>query len=62
MSTTVIAVIVQILAVGLPKLGINVGSEELTAALQTLVVIATGLWIWYQRVRRGDVNFAGVRK
>lgn len=62
MSTTISAVIINLLATVLPLLGVTVGTESLTTTLQTLVAIATGVWIWYQRVQRGDVNVAGVRK
>lgn len=62
MSTTIIAVIVQLLSLGLPKLGITVGSEELTGTLQTIVLIGSGLWIWYRRTQKGDVSGLGVRK
>jgi len=61
MSTTIIAVVVQLLSIGLPSLGITVGSEELTSAIQTLAIVASGLWIWFKRVQVGDVNLAGLR-
>lgn len=62
MSTTIVAVIVNLLSVGLPYIGVTVGSDQLTGTIQTLVAIATGLWIWYQRVKRGDVTASGIRK
>lgn len=62
MSTTIIAVIVQILAVGLPYIGISVGTEELTTTATTLVVVGTGIWIWIQRVSKKDVDALGRRK
>lgn len=62
MSTTIIAVIVQILSVGLPMLGITIGNEELTTTAMTIAVVITGIWIWYQRVKVGDINAAGLRK
>jgi len=62
MSTTVIASIISILAVVLPLLGIEVGSEQLTVAAQTIAVVLSGLWVWFQRVKRSDVNFAGIKK
>lgn len=61
-STTIIAVVVQLLAVLLPLIGIEVGTEQLTTTAQTIVVIGSGLWIWKERVARGDVTFAGKRK
>lgn len=62
MSTTVIASIVSILAVVLPLLGVEAGSEQLTVAAQTILVVVSGLWVWFQRVQRSDVNLAGIRK
>lgn len=59
MSTTIIAVIVQILIELLPKLGITIGSDALTTTLQTIGVLAAGAWIWFRRVSKGDVNALG---
>ncbi len=62
MSTTIVSVIVSLLAVILPKVGVNVGSEQLTSTIQTILVVASGLWIWVERVKRGDVSVLGMRK
>lgn len=62
MSTTVSAVFIQLAAIILPLLGIEVGTEALTTTVQTIVVIATGLWIYMERVSRGDVTYLGKRK
>lgn len=62
MSTTIIAVLLNLLATILPKIGINVGTEELTTTASVIVSVATGLWIWYRRVKIGDVSTMGVRK
>lgn len=62
MSQTIISVIVQLLTIGLPMIGVNAGSEQLTGTIQTIVLVATGIYIWYRRVRAGDVNAAGIRK
>jgi hypothetical protein len=62
MSTTISAVIINLLSVLLPKVGVQVGSDELTVTIQTLVAVATGLWIWVERVKRGDVTPLGRRK
>lgn len=68
-STTVAAVIVNLLATLLPYIGIQVGSDQLTTTIQTLVAIGTGLFIWYKRTTLqaapggfGDVKASGVRK
>ena len=60
-STTYLAVIVNILSVLLPKVGITVGTEELTTTIQTIVAIFTGMWIMIQRYKRGDINVAGFK-
>lgn len=61
MSTTVIAVIVNLLVTVLPLVGITVDSGAVETTIQTLVAVLTGLWIWAERVKRGDVNEFGVR-
>ena len=62
MSTTIGSVFAQLLVIVLPMLGITVGSDDLTKTIQTIVLVVTGLWIWYQRTSRGDVTSLGVRK
>jgi len=62
MSTTIVAVFINLLSMLLPTIGVDVGTEELTQAVQVLVAVVTGLWIWYQRVQKGDVNVIGVSK
>ena len=62
MSTTIIAVIINLLATVLPLLGVSIGTEALTTTVATLFAIGTAVWVWYQRVRVGDVNVAGIRK
>lgn len=62
MSQIYLSSIVSILAVVLPALGIEVGSEELTTTLQTLVLLASSLWIIVRRVQQGDIGLSGVRK
>ena len=61
-STTILAVVVNLLATGLPLIGISIGTESLETTVQTIVAIATGVWIWRERVKVGDVNVAGLRK
>lgn len=52
----------QLLTVLLPVVGVQVGSAELTNAAQTIIVIVSGLWIWYERVQKGDVTIFGQRR
>ena len=69
MSSTIAAVIINLLTVVLPLIGVTVGSEQLTTAVQVIVAIVTGAWIWYQRTTLqvapsgvGDVTALGLRK
>lgn len=69
MSSTISAVILNILVTVLPWLGITVGTDQLTTTIQVLVAVGTGLYIWWQRTlmkkvgRAGsDVSIAGVKK
>ncbi|MDZ4228252.1 MAG: hypothetical protein U1E54_03325 [Candidatus Levybacteria bacterium] len=62
MSTTIISVIINLLSVALPYIGVTVGTDELTTSVQTVIAIVTGLWIWFERVKRGDVNALGVKR
>ena len=62
MSTTIVSVIINLLSVVLPLIGIQIGSDSLTTTIQTIVAIVTGLWIWKERIGRGDVNIVGMKK
>ena len=62
MSTTISSVFLQLAVIILPMLGIQVGSDQLTQAIQTAVLIATGLYLWFHRVSQGDVKWFGARK
>lgn len=62
MSTTYIAVIVNVLAFVLPHLGITVGNDALTTTVQTVVVIGSGVWVLVQRYLRGDITLFGAYK
>ena len=62
MSTTITAVAVNLLATLLPLIGVQVGSDDLTKASQVIIAIITGVWIWYRRVKVGDVNVLGARR
>jgi len=61
MSSEITASLLSILAVALPFFGVEVGSEQLTATLATLVVVIGGLYNWFKRYQRGGVNVLGVR-
>lgn len=62
MSQIVLATIINLLVTGLPLIGVQVGTDQLTNTIQTIVAIGTGIWIWARRVRANDVNTLGVRK
>ena len=62
MSTTYTAVILNILSFILPKIGIEVGSEAVTTTVQTIVTIATGIWILVERYKKGGITIFGTRK
>ena len=62
MSQTIVAIIVQLLTLILPAVGVEVGSDQLTGAIQTIVLIATSLWIWVRRYQAGDIKLFGARK
>lgn len=46
MSTSIASIIGMILAVVLPKIGINLGNDELTSWVQVSVVIILGAVAW----------------
>lgn len=59
MSQTISAVFIQLAIVILPMFGVRIGTDQLTSALQTIIVIASGLWIWIRRYQQGDVTVFG---
>jgi len=68
MSTQIIAAIISILAIILPQFGITLPNEQLADIVQGIVVVASSVWIWYQRTTlqkapmgAGDVNVFGKR-
>jgi len=61
-STTYIAIIVNILAQVLPKIGVTVGTEELTSTIQVLVAVGSGLWVLVKRYKQGDITVVGAKK
>jgi len=61
-STTYIAVMVNILSAVLPKMGLTIGNDALTTTIQTIMALGTGIWILIQRYKKGDVTMSGVRK
>lgn len=70
MTPQIIAVLINLVAQALPYIGVNIGTEELTQTVQTLVALGTGIWIWYERTQltkvgnnaQSDVTLAGLKK
>lgn len=68
-SSTIAAVIINLLSMLLPYLGVQIGDAQLTTAVQTIIAIVTGFYIWYQRTTlqkapfgNGDVTASGLKK
>jgi len=61
-STTYVAVIVNVVAYLLPKIGVSVGSDELTTTVQVLLQVCSCVWILIERYKRGDITVLGSRK
>lgn len=61
-SQTYLAIIVSVLGSLLPKLGVTVGSEELTSAVSLLFTIGGALWALVRRYQAGGVGTLGFRK
>ena len=63
MSTTIIALIVNLLGTALPYLGLaNLTSEQLTTTLNVLLAVGSALFLWLKRTSKGDIDIVGRRK
>lgn len=62
MSHQYTAAAVSLLVVVLPMFGVKVGSEALTVTVQTIVVIASQLWIMIRRYQKGDIKLSGAKR
>lgn len=62
MSQEYLSALVLILVAILPKLGIQIGTEQLTAWIQAIITVIGGVLIMYRRYKRGDINIAGVKQ
>lgn len=60
-SQTYLAVVISVLAAVLPKLGVTIGSEELTTAVSVILTVLGGLWALIRRYQAGGVTVAGIR-
>jgi uncharacterized membrane protein len=61
-SPSYISASVLLLAQLLPLLGVQIGTEELTAFVSTVVSIIAGIVILVRRYQKGDLNVAGFKK
>ena len=61
-SSQYLSVIVLVIAELLKWSGIEVGSEALTTTVLTLCQVAGALWILKERVKKGGVNWLGVKQ
>lgn len=61
MSQTYIGIIVMLLSTLLPKLGIVIGSDQLTTAASVILTLIGGIWAFYGRYRLGGITPVGTR-
>lgn len=61
MSQTYVGVIVMLLSVFMPKIGLTIGTDDLTTTITTITTVIGALWAFYGRYRLGGVTFAGLR-
>lgn len=61
-SQEYVSAFVVILVAILPKMGVVVGSEELTAWIQAVITVVGGIIIMVRRFKRGDITLGGVKK
>ena len=60
-SQTYVAVAVTLFAPLLPQLGLNIGNDELTTTITTLVAFAGAIWALIRRYQAGGVTVLGTR-
>lgn len=60
-STSVVAIVVNLLVTLLPYIGVKVDGGSIDTTIQTLTAIVTGIWLWVQN-RRLNTALAGTGK
>ena len=61
-SPTYISALVIILGVILPRVGVTVGSEDLTTLITAGLTLIAGIVILYRKYKEGNVNILGFKK
>lgn len=63
MSTTIFALIVNLIGTGLPYIGLeDITNEHLTITLNVLLAVGSALFLWLKRYAAGDITIVGARK
>ena len=61
-SLTITGLIVAVLSFVLPNIGVSVLESDLSITITTITAIIGGILIYVGRLRKGDINFLGVKK
>jgi len=61
-SLTITGLIVAVLSFVLPKIGVSVLESDLFITITNIGQIIGGILIYVGRLRKGDINFLGVKK
>lgn len=51
MSSEVIVIIAMLITQGLHLMGVEVGSEQLTQVITTLVAVVSGIYLWHKHLK-----------
>jgi len=62
MSPTYISAVVIIIAQALSLFGIEIGPEDVTVTVNTVVTIVAGLLVLWRRLTKGDITVSGARR
>lgn len=63
MSTTIMALMVNLLGTVLPYIGLsNITGEQLTTTLNVLLAVGSAVYLWLKRYNQGDITPVGARK
>lgn len=60
-SQTYAGIIVLLLSEVLPKLGLTLGTDQLTTTVYTITSILGAAWAFYGRYRLGGINALGLK-